>query len=126
MKKLIPILSVLFLIILSGCDDKSDNPDNLVVIVKYKTQPSKIIDAVDRIKLLIEDVKKEEHFVEIRLHIDPQDNSNIMLYEVWDDELYYKNQHMKTEHLDKFIVDSQGFLLGPPEISFWKKNATYK
>ena|SRR5690606_19576968 len=126
MKKFLTIQALILTMIFVACQNKSDNPENLVVIVKYKAQPNKIIDAVDRIKLLIEDVKKEEHFVEIKLHIDPKDNSNILLYEVWEDESYYKNQHMKTDHLEKFIVDSQAFLMGPPEISFWKNNMTYK
>jgi len=33
---------------------------------------------------------------------------------------------MKTKHLKEFIVESQTFLDGPPEISLWKVNAVYK
>jgi len=123
MKKLFLILVITSLF--AACETK-DSTNNLIVIVKYKTQEKKSVDAITGLKKLIEEVKKEDHFVNLRVHIDQNDNSNILLYEEWDDELYYKNQHMKTDHLQKFIVDSQEFLAGPPDITFWKVNAVYK
>jgi len=127
MKKLCTILALVFFsTIFVGCKDKSEKPENLVVLVKYKTLSNKSVDAVTSLKKLIEEVKKEDHFIKLKLHIDQTDNSNILLYEEWDDELYYKNQHMKTEHLQNFILESQAFLAGPPEISYWKINSVYK
>lgn len=123
MKKLFLILIIFS--VLTGCS-KDDNGNNLIVIVKYKTQPNKSIDAVTGLKKLIEQVKEEDHFVSLKLHVDQKDNSNILLYEEWDDALYYQNQHMNTKHLKEFIVESQTFLAGPPEISFWKVNEVYK
>lgn len=73
---------------------------NIIVIVKYKAQPNKSMEAITGFSTLIEEVEKEDHFVSIRLHVDQKDDSNILLYEVWDDELYYNNQHMKTKHLE--------------------------
>lgn len=125
MKKLSFILGLMFFSILIGCA-KSDDANNLIVVVKYKTLPNKSVDAVTGLKKLIEQVKGEDHFVSLKLHVDQKDNSNILLYEEWDDALYYQNQHMKTKHLKEFIVESQTFLAGPPEISFWKVNAVYK
>ena len=113
------------LLILSGCE-KRDPSENIVVLVKYKAQPAKSVDAVTGLMRLIDEVRKEDHFVNIKLHIDQNDNSNILLYEEWDDEAYYRNQHMKTEHLQRFIVDSREFLAGPPEISYWKLNSEYR
>ena len=127
MKKLCTVVAlIIFSTFVTGCSDRSENPENLVVLVKYKTLSNKSVDAVTSLKRLIEKIKKEEHFVSIKLHVDQADNANILLYEVWDDALYYKNQHMKTEHLKNFIVESQSFLAGPPEISFWKINTIYK
>jgi quinol monooxygenase YgiN len=127
MRKICTIAAlIIFSTFVTGCIDKSDRPENLVVLVKYKTLSNKSVDAVTSLKKLIEKVKKEDHFVSIKLHVDQADNSNVLLYEVWDDEMYYKNQHMKTEHLKNFIVESQSFLAGQPEISFWKINAIYK
>jgi len=125
MRKIIMIFGLAFSLLLTSCDDAKDNPANLVVVVKYKALPNKSVDAVTGLRKLIERVEKEDHFVSLKLHIDQKDNSNILLYEVWDDELYYRNQHMKTEHLQEFIVESQAFLAGPPEISYWKVNAVY-
>ena len=125
MKKLFFILGLMIFSIFTGCAKKDDG-NNLIVIVKYKTLPNKSVDAVTGLKKLIEQVKGEDHFVSIKLHVDQKDNSNILLYEEWDDALYYENQHMQTKHLKEFIVESQTFLDGPPEISFWKVNAVYK
>lgn len=124
MKKLLLLLTLISGFLFTGCND-NDPANNIIVIVKYKAQPNKSVDAVTGLKELIEEVKKEDHFVSIRLHVDQEDNSNIMLYEEWEDELYYKNQHMATDHLQDFIVESQEFLAGPPEITYWKVNEVY-
>lgn len=125
MNKLFLILGLMIFSTFAGCDKNKDE-NNLIVVVKYKTLPNKSVDAVTGLKKLIEQVKGEDHFVSLKLHIDQKDNANILLYEVWDDALYYQNQHMKTKHLKEFIVESQTFLAEPPEISFWKVNAVYK
>lgn len=121
------IQKLLFLALFSvllGCN--SDSKENLVVYAKYKTIANKNIDAVVALKTFIEKVKKEDHFKQIKMYIDPNDNSNILLYEEWDNETYYKNEHMKTEHFQKFKNESSAFLTGPPEISFWRLSETYK
>ena len=93
---------------------------NLVVLVKYKTQPGKDSLALSSLKSLIAKVKKEPHYVNIIIHVDPMDKSNILLYEQWADEAYYKGEHMKTAHLQQFMIDARSFLGGPPEITVWK------
>ena len=98
----------------------SQNNNNIIVLVKYKTQPGKESLAISAIKTLIDKVKKEPHFIDILIHVDPIDKSNILLYEKWENEDYYKDAHMKTVHLQQFINDSRTFLAGPPDISFWK------
>ena len=108
---------------LLGCN--SDSKENLIVMVKYKTQQNKNVDAIVALKSLINEVEKEEHFVGIKMYVDPNDNSNILLTEEWENETYFKNGHMKTEHLQKFMNESASFLAGPPEISYWKFNSSY-
>ena len=122
--KNLKFILIAFAITLVSCNKDSEN--NVTVLVKYKTQPNKNVAAVVALKALIEQVKKEEHYVKISMYIDPNDNSNILLSEEWDDENYYKTDHMQTDHLQQFIKDSPAFLVGPPEISFWKLNSTYK
>lgn len=107
-------------------DIRIDNPKNIIVLVKYKAQPTKEIVTVSALTKLIENVKLEPHFVNIKLHIDPKDKTNILLYEEWDDEAYYNSKHMTTAHLQKFIGDSRNFLAGPPEITFWQVENEYK
>ena len=99
--------------------------NKLTVLVKYKSQLDKHNDALSALNTLILEVKKEPHFVNIKLLVDPADKTNILLYEEWSDEVYYKGEHMNTTHHKKFIGDSRNFLAGPPEISFWKLNSNY-
>jgi len=99
--------------------------NNLTVLVNYKSQPEKQVEALTALNALILEVKKEPHFVNIKMFVDPADKTNILLYEEWSDEVYYKGDHMNTTHLQKFIGDSRNFLAGPPEISFWKLNSNY-
>ncbi len=122
--KILKLLSFAVIISLFSCN--SDSKDDIAVLVKYKTLPNKNVEAVEALKTLIADVKKEDNFKKIDMYVDPNDNSNILLYEEWESESYYKNEHMKTEQIQKFIRESNAFLAGPPEISFWKFNSTYK
>ena len=124
------LLSFLLLTFFSSdAQEKSETVEsgknNITVLVKYKTQPDKQKDALSALNALILEVKKELHFVNIKLLVDPADKTNILLYEEWSDEAYYKGEHMNTEHLQKFIGDSRNFLAGPPEITFWKLNSNY-
>ena len=114
-----------------GCDSSGKQSDkneskNTIVLVKYKAQPDKGIDAVSEITKLIEKVKQEPHFKKITLHVDPKDNTNILLYEEWSDESYYNSEHMNTVHLKEFIANSRNFLAGPPEISLWNVESNFK
>jgi len=99
--------------------------NNLTVLVNYKSQPEKQAEVLAALNALILEVKKEPHFVNIKMFVDQEDKTNILLYEEWSDEVYYKGDHMNTTHLQKFIGDSRSFLAGPPEISFWKLNSNY-
>lgn len=102
-----------------------ENSQNLIVLVKYKTQPSKSKEAIAGLTKLIEAVKDEPNFVNIILYSDPNDDSNILLYEEWSDETYYNGDHVKTSHLQNFMQESRAFLAGPPEISQWKIEKEY-
>lgn len=100
----------------------SQTNNNLIVLVKYKTQPGKDSLGLAGLKSLVDKVKNEPNYVSIIIHIDPVDKSNILLYEEWSNEAYYKGDHLKTSHLQEFMVDSRSFLAGPPEITFWRIN----
>lgn len=115
------VLSIMVILIIS-CQqlhqetmNKEPN-QNLIVLVKYKTLPSKSNEAIASLTKLIHEVKNETGFVRITMHVDPKDDSNILLYEEWSDENYHNGDHMKTMHLQNFIDESKAFLAGPPEI----------
>ena len=110
---------------LASCatNERKKNDDNFVVLVKYKSQSGKAGEARSALLRLLEKVKKEPNYVSIKLHIDPSDNTNILLYEEWTNEEYYKGEHMNTQHLLQFMNEARSFLAGPPEITFWKKHS---
>ena len=93
---------------------------NTIVLLKFKAQPEKSDYALSQFNELLNKVREEPNFVSIRLHVDPDDNTNIMLYEEWKDKNYYNNEHMNTTHLQQFMANSANFLTGPPEITFWE------
>jgi len=117
---------ILIILIISVFSFRSFAQDNqIIVLVKYKALTEKSSEAISNLNSLIEQVKGENHFVKIVMHVDPSDSTNILLYEEWDNENYYKNEHMKTPHIQKFVMDSRGFLAGPPEITFWRLEETF-
>ena len=100
--------------------DTATTEPTTIVVLKFKAQPNKSDQAISALNKLFEKVKEEPNFVSIKLHIDPVDHTNIMLYEEWEDQSYYNNEHMNTAHLQSFMANSVNFLTGPPEISFWE------
>jgi quinol monooxygenase YgiN len=127
----INLILLLATFIFIGCNSSGNQSDkneskNTIVLVKYKTQPDKGIEAVSELTKLIEKVKQEPHFKKITLHVDSKDNTNILLYEEWEDESYYNSEHMKTEHLTEFITNSRNFLAGPPEITLWNVESIFE
>lgn len=124
------LLAATTTILFAGCEKEksafiNDGKNNLFVLVNYKVQPDKHEKALSALNNLILEVKKEPNFVNIKMFVDPADQTNILLYEQWTDEVYYKGDHMNTPHLQKFMVDAREFLAGPPDISVWKLNNDY-
>jgi quinol monooxygenase YgiN len=124
------LLAATIAFLFTGCEKEKtasvdDGKNNLFVLVKYKAQPGKHEEALTALNTLILEVKKEPNFVNIKMFVDPADQTNILLYEQWTDEAYYKGEHMNTPHLQKFKSDAREFLAGPPDISSWKLNQNY-
>lgn len=124
------ILTISTLVLVGWYPDKTksdiDLEQNIIVLLKFKAQKDQGFHAISELSNLLEKVKEEPNFVSIKLHIDPNDNTNILLYEEWKDESYYNNEHMSTTHLKEFMVNSRNFLTGPPEITFWKIKNVYE
>jgi len=124
------ILTISTLVLVGWYPDKTksdiDLEQNIIVLLKFKAQKDQGIHAISELSNLLEKIKEEPNFVSIKLHIDPNDNTNILLYEEWKDESYYNNEHMSTTHLKEFMVNSRNFLTGPPEITFWKVKNVYE
>lgn len=123
MRKLLPLIIVLIAFLGTSFSYLDSNPskNDLYVLIKYKAQSGKAKMAIEKLEGLITEVEKEPNYVNVTMLVDPADPTSILLYEQWQDEAYYKGEHMQTAHLQQFIKDSRDFLAGPPEISFWKK-----
>mgnify|MGYP001627936085 CR=1 FL=1 len=101
-------------------NDMDSAEPSVIVVLRFKAQPNKSDETISALNKLFEKVKEEPNFVSIKLHIDPVDHTNIMLYEEWEDQSYYNNEHMNTVHLQSFMANSVDFLAGPPEMSYWE------
>ncbi len=131
LKKVLPTVALaLSIILLSGWlptkNSSVDSAENTIVLLKFQAQTDKGALAVSELTSLLEEVRKEPHFVSIKLHVDPDDNTNILLYEEWQDASYYNNEHMNTAHIKAFMANSSNFLTGPPEITFWKVKSVFE
>ncbi|WP_250434347.1 putative quinol monooxygenase [Hanstruepera flava] len=123
--KRLVVMLLAFTLVLIGCQSSENNRDssinqNTIVILKFKTQPEKGLKALEEFNSLIEKVRQEPHFVKIKIHVDSKDDTNILLYEEWEDQDYYNTEHMETDYMKAFMANSVNFLAGPPEITFWK------
>jgi quinol monooxygenase YgiN len=101
-------------------ESETGSDQHVIVLLKFKAQPEKGEQAISAFNNLFEKVKEEPNFISIKLHVDPKDNTSILLYEEWKDQSYYNNQHMNTTHMQEFMANSMSFLTGPPEITFWE------
>ena len=124
------LLTAAITFLFTGCEKEKtatvdDGKKDLFVLVKYTAQPGKHEEALSALNSLILEVKKEPNFVNIKLFVDPADQTNILLYEQWTDEAYYNGEHMNTPHLQKFMGDAREFLAGPPNISSWRLSEDY-
>ena len=115
------LVSAMILVGFSTADKPSipSETGNAIVLIAFKALPNKGAQTVSELTKLLEQVKEEPHFVSIKMHVDPTDDTNILLYEEWDDLSYYQSDHMETDHIKAFQASSTSFLTGPPEISFW-------
>ena len=116
---------------MAGCDtsvkySNEQQTDKTIVLLKFKTQAQKGATAVSELTNLIEKVKQEPHFISIKLHTDPEDSTQILLYEEWADKDYYNTDHMSTGYMKAFMENSRNFLAGPPEITFWEVDKEFK
>ena len=125
---LILAASTLFLIgwLPSSASSDSNENSNTIVLLKFKAQPEKGAQTASELTELLEQVRKEPNFVSITMHVDPNDDTNVLLYEEWEDASYYNNEHMNTPHLKAFMENSSNFLTGPPEITFWNVKNVFK
>lgn len=127
---LISILTISTLAFIGWHPSKKKSPmataKNVIVLLKFKSQPEKGDKTVLELTKLIEKVKEEPHFVSIKLHVDPKNPTNVLLYEEWEDASYYNNEHMNTNHIKSFMANSTNFLSGPPDITFWEVQRVFE
>ena len=125
---LVLVATTLFLIgwFPSSIGSETNSKSNAIVIIKFKAQPEKGAQTVSELTKLLEQVRKEPNFVSIKMHVDPNDDTNVLLYEEWEDASYYNNEHMNTPHLKAFMEASSNFLTGPPDITFWNVESVFE
>lgn len=95
--------------------------DSIIVVITYRTQPDQGARALRELRALVADVVAlEKDCLGIRLHRDPVDDTQILLYEQWSSREAYVGPHMQTPHIGAFMGRAREFLSGPPTIAFWQ------
>lgn len=93
----------------------------IVVFVSYRSQPGRQDQAKLELEKVVSEVLRQEPdcggIEMLQAHDDP---TRITLVERWSSRDVFLGPHMQTEHILAFIAQSEEFLTGPPEISFWR------
>jgi len=96
------------------------NGNPITVLIYYQAKPGMEDVTKQELTALIASVVSEPACISINLHQDPDDPTRFMLYENWADKDFYIGEHLQTPHIQNFIQRAEGFLVAPPEISFWE------
>jgi quinol monooxygenase YgiN len=92
-----------------------------IVVITYKAQPDQGARMLRELKALVAEVVAQEPDCHgIRVHLDPDDDTRLLLYERWSSREAYSGPHMQTPHLGAFMGRAREFLAGPPTIEFWR------
>lgn len=101
------------------------NESHVTVLIEFHAKPDEGERARRELSDLISTVvEKEPDCLGIRLHQDAEDEDRLMNVEQWTSQEAYTGPHMETPHLRAFIERSEAFLVGPPEITFWREVAS--
>ena len=94
--------------------------NDTTVLVSYNLQPDRIDQAIHEIAELVATVTREEaDCLGIEMIHNLDDPTKLTLIERWTSRQAYEGPHMQTEHIQSFIGRANGFMAGPPDISFW-------
>jgi quinol monooxygenase YgiN len=94
--------------------------ENLIVIAYLTAKPGKEADARKNIRSLVAPTLAEKGCIIYDLHEMHGESTKFVFYEVWHsaEDL---DTHAKSEHLKAFQKIAPEFLVGPAEITKWKK-----
>ncbi len=96
---------------------------DITVMVSYRVQPGQVQVALSDIGALVSTVLALEPACKgIEILQDPSDQTRVTLLERWTSQEEFLGPHMQQPHIQTFIRNSGTFLLGPPEISFWRSS----
>ena len=94
--------------------------DSVIVVIDYRSQPGKQVEARRELASLIATVVATEPACSgIELLHDVDDPTHFLLYERWSSREAYIGPHMRTSHITAFIAKALGLFAGPPTITFF-------
>jgi quinol monooxygenase YgiN len=95
-------------------------PENLIVIAYLTAKPGKESEARKNIRALVAPTLAEKGCIIYDLHEMHGDQTKFVFYEVWQTAADL-DAHAKSGHLRAFQKIAPEFLIGPAEITKWKK-----
>ena len=95
----------------SSVGSETITKSNAIVLIKFKAQPEKGAQTVSELTKLLEQVRKEPNFVSIKMHVDPNDDTNVLLYEEWEDASYADHCSIcgEAEEAARIVFSTMGF-----------------
>ncbi len=103
------------------------NNQQAILLVQLQAKADK----VDRLKQetlkVISQVLKEWACVSIKLHQNPQDPTQLMLYETWADKNFLlSDKHTNSPYLSDYFRNIEPLLAEPAQWTIWESISEYK
>lgn len=92
----------------------------LTLISLFQVKPGMEEVAKQAVMALIPQVIAEPTCINVNFHQDPNDKTRFMFYENWADKEVFEGEHSQTPYLQKYLDQSQDFLVEPAQTLFYQ------
>jgi quinol monooxygenase YgiN len=103
---------------------------SVTYVIKFDIVPEKREQFMSLLTGVLDAMRSEPMFREANLHVDPENENHLMLYETWADHDDVLNVQLHRPYRQAFHAALDEMLVGPRDISIWRplrsdRTATY-
>jgi quinol monooxygenase YgiN len=88
-------------------------------VIRFRIRPAQRNRFMTLLNGVLDAMRHEPMFINAMLHVDPQDENHMMLYETWEDHDDVLNVQIKHPYRDEWHAALPELLVGEREISMW-------